>query len=127
MPTTNGTDKTGGTKLIDPKKYKDSIRTFNYSEYMFMMLLLFWNNEAELLNRFADIIQMEQTNRNNTMNNTQYTLEEQISGKKKKFDIDKAYTTIRADVSGKFVNVLPVPTLSRKTRWSVHRVIYRGY
>ena len=127
VPTTNGTDKTGGTKLIDPKKYKDSIRTFNYSEYMFMMLLLFWNNEAELLNRFADIIQMEQTNRNNTMNNTQYTLEEQISGKKKKFDIDKAYTTIRADVSGKFVNVLPVPTLSRKTRWSVHRVIYRGY
>lgn len=113
--------------VIDGKKYADSVLAFDYDQYMFLMLLLFWNNEDELLNRFADIIQMEQTNRNNTVNNTQYTLGEQITGKHRKFDIDEAYTTLRADVKGKFVNVLPVPTLAKRSGWSMKSVIYQGY
>ena len=125
-----GSGSSGGSDskpLVSGEKYVDSLRSFNYNQYMFLMLLLFWNNEDELLNRFADIIQMEQTNRLNTMNNSQYTLEEQLSGTKKKFDIDKAYTTIRVETSGKFVNALPIPTLSQNSAWRIQRVIYRGY
>ena len=94
---------------------------------MTFILILLWQDEEGMLNRFVDIIQMEQTNRTEPVDNTNYTLEEQISGKKKKFDVDKAYTMIRTELDGKFVNVLPVPTLSRKSVLSVNRVIYRGY
>lgn len=113
--------------LISGSKYWDSVRSWNYTQWMTFILILLWQDEEGMLNRFVDIIQMEQTNRTEPVNNTNYTLEEQISGKKKKFDVDKAYTMIRTELDGKFVNVLPVPTLSRKSVWSVNRVIYRGY
>ena len=113
--------------LISGSKYWDSVRSWNYTQWMTVILILLWQDEEGMLNRFVDIIQMEQTNRTEPVNNTNYTLEEQISGKKKKFDVDKAYTMIRTELDGKFVNVLPVPTLSRKSVWSVNRVIYRGY
>ena len=113
--------------MISGSKYWDSVRSWNYTQWMTVILILLWQDEEGMLNRFVDIIQMEQTNRTEPVNNTNYTLEEQISGKKKKFDVDKAYTMIRTELDGKFVNVLPVPTLSRKSVWSVNRVIYRGY
>ncbi|MGN0706804.1 MAG: DUF5702 domain-containing protein [Faecalibacterium sp.] len=121
------TDQTEKKSLIDPGKYVDSINSLNYDQYLLMLLMVFWNNEEELLNRFADIIQMEQTNRVNTVNNTQYTLEQQLEGTRRSFDIDRAYTVVRAQVHGKFVNVLPVPTLSRSSSWGVSRTLYRGY
>ena len=115
-------------KAFDVSKYGKSLNEFGYTEFMFLMLMVFYSGSTEqLLNRFADIIQMEETNRAMTMNNTQYSLSEQLTGKIKKFDIDKAYTAIRAEAKGKFVNVLPVPTLSKNSAWNAHRVIYRGY
>lgn len=126
-PTTSNTTGKEDEPLIDGSKYLNSLNKFDYSEYMMILLLLFWNNEDELLNRFVDIIQMEQTNRFNTVDNTQYSLADQISGKRKKFDVDTAYTMIRVQAKGKFVNVLPVPSLSRSSAWRVDRLLYRGY
>ena len=115
-------------KAFDASKYGASLNEFGYTEFMFIMLMIFYSGSTEqLLNRFTDIIQMEETNRAMTTDNTQYSLEEQLAGTRKKFDIDRAYTAIRAEVGGKFVNVLPVPTLSKNSAWNVHRVIYRGY
>ena len=90
-------------------------------------MVFYTGSTDQLLNRFVDIIQMEETNRALTTNNTQYSLKEQLTGTRKKFDVDKAYTAVRAEVNGKFVNVLPVPTLSKESVWTAHRIIYRGY
>lgn len=131
--TTNSTTATTATTgsdskpVVDGGKYASSLNKVDYTEFMTILLLLFWNDEAELLNRFVDIIQMEQTNRFNTVDNTQYSLEEQIGGKRKKFDVDTAYTMIRVQATGKFVNVLPVPNLSKSSAWRVNRLLYRGY
>ena len=129
-----GSSGTGGSSggssdkpLVSGSKYWDSVRSWDYTGWMTAIAILIWQDEDGMLNRFVDIIQMEQTNRMESGDNTNYTLEEQISGKKKKFDVDKAYTTVRANVSGKFVNVLPVPTMSKNSAWSVERTIYRGY
>ncbi len=92
-----------------------------------MLMVFYTGSTDQLLNRVVDIIQMEETNRALTTNNTQYSLKEQLTGTRKKFDVDKAYTAVRAEVNGKFVNVLPVPTLSKESVWTAHRIIYRGY
>ncbi len=121
-------NKDNAKKMFDPSKYGQSLLEMDYTKMMFIVMILFQaNNSDVLLNRFVDIIQFEETNRVNTTDNRQYTLEEQLSGKRKTFDVDKAYTTIRAEVGGKFVNALPVPTLSQNGAWRFHRVIYRGY
>lgn len=115
-------------KAFDASKYGSSLNELDYTEFMFIMLVVFYGGSTEqLLNRFVDIIQMEETNKALTTNNTQYSLKEQLAGTRKKFDVDNAYTAIRAEVNGKFVNVLPVPTLSKNSAWKAHRVIYRGY
>ena len=146
---TNGTGNTGGTggtkdnsgagntadkkadnkkKAFDASEYGQSLNEFDYTEFMFILLMIFHSGSTEqLLNRFVDIIQMEETNKALTTNNTHYSLQEQLTGVRKKFDVDQAYTAIRAEVNGKFVNVLPVPTLSGTSAWKAHRVIYRGY
>ena len=115
-------------KAFDISKYGSSLNELDYTEFMLILLVMFYSGSTEqLLNRFVDIIQMEETNRAMTTNNTQYSLKDQLAGTRKKFDVDNAYTAIRAEVNGKFVNVLPVPTLSRNSAWNAHRVIYRGY
>lgn len=51
---------------------------------MFIMLMVFYTGSTDqLLNRFVDIIQMEETNRALTTNNTQYSLKEQLTGTRK--------------------------------------------
>lgn len=121
-------NKDNAKKMFDPSKYGQSLLEMDYTKMMFLVMILFQTHHSDvMLNRFVDIIQFEQTNRVNTTDNRQYTLEEQLSGKRKTFDVDKAYTTIRAEVGGKFVNALPVPTLSQNGAWRFHRVIYRGY
>ena len=119
--------KDASKPLISGSDYVKDVRSWNYTQWMTAIVILLWQDETGMLNRFVDIIQMEQTNRIEAGRNDTYTLEEQLSGKKKKFDVDKAYTMIRADVNKKFVNVLPVPTLSRNSVWSTNRVLYRGY
>lgn len=93
-----------------------------YDNYLLLFMLT--KSEGELLNRFADIIQMEQIQRN-MVNNTSYS--QQLSGQYPLFDLDKAYTTLRIEVKGKFVTVLPVPMLSKKSIWRMDHVVYRGY
>ena len=120
-------EKDASKPLISGSDYIKDVRSWDYTQWMTAIVILLWQDEIGMLNRFVDIIQMEQTNRNEAGRNDTYTLEEQLSGKKKKFDVDKAYTMIRADINKKFVNVLPVPTLSRSSVWSTNRVLYRGY
>lgn len=120
-------EKDASKPLISGSDYIKDVRSWDYTQWMTAIVILLWQDEIGMLNRFVDIIQMEQTNRNEAGRNDTYTLEEQLSGKKKKFDVDKAYTMIRADINKKFVNVLPVPTLSRNSVWSTNRVLYRGY
>lgn len=125
---TDVSKKSEKKKPFDASNYGKSLNEFNYTEFMFIMLMVFYTGSTDqLLNRFVDIIQMEETNRALTTNNTQYSLKEQLTGTRKKFDVDKAYTAVRAEVNGKFVNVLPVPTLSKESVWTAHRIIYRGY
>lgn len=107
---------------IEFSKYGKELLSLDYKQHCFIILLCF--NEKEKLNRLADIIQMEMTMRNHTDN---AVLSEKVSNVYKPFDIDKAYTAIRAEVKGKFSNLFPVPVLSESSAFSFDRIIYRGY
>mgnify|MGYP004648698913 FL=1 len=94
----------------------------DYPSYLLIMMMI--ENDQLLLKRFSNLIQMEETQRN-LVNNA--SAAQKMSGRYPKFDLDKAYTTLRTEVKGNFVSVLPVPTLSQKSIWKADRVIYRGY
>lgn len=94
----------------------------DYPSYLLIMMLI--ENDQLLLKRFSNLIQMEETQRN-LVNNA--SAAQKMAGRYPKFDLDKAYTTLRTEVKGNFVSVLPVPTLSQKSIWKADRVIYRGY
>ena len=93
-----------------------------YSRSMFVMMLI-WN-EKDLVKRFADLIEMEATQKN-LVNDA--SVSQKLSGIYPKFDLDKSYTALRMNVKGDFVSVLPVPSLSRNSVWKANRVMYRGY
>ena len=104
------------------EKSKGTSLCIDYQKYLFLLMMI-WSEKA-LLSRYGDIIQMEETQRN-LVNNA--SMSEKISGTYPAFDLDKAYTTLRAEVKGDFVKVLPVPTMSKKSIWKTDRIMYRGY
>lgn len=127
----NGAVKSDGesVKGFDFEKLKEEEKKSNgtslcidYQKYLFLLMMI-WSEKA-LLSRYGDIIQMEETQRN-LVNNA--SMSEKISGDYPAFDLDKAYTTLRAEVKGNFVTVLPVPTMSKKSIWKTNRIMYRGY
>ena len=93
-----------------------------YSRSLLVMTMI-WN-EKDLVRRFADLIEMETTQKN-LVNNA--SVSQKLSGVYPKFDLDKAYTALRMNVKGNFVSVLPVPSLSRNSIWKTNRIMYRGY
>lgn len=94
----------------------------DYSSYLLIFMMM--ESKTVLLKRFANLIQMEATQRNLV---NKASMSQSMSGQYPKFDLDKAYTALRTEVKGKFVSVLPVPTLSKNSIWKADRVIYRGY
>lgn len=100
----------------------DNKLCMTYSRSMFVMMLI-WN-EKDLVKRFADLIEMEATQKN-LVNDA--SVSQKLSGIYPKFDLDKSYTALRMNVKGDFVSVLPVPSLSRNSVWKANRVMYRGY
>lgn len=104
------------------KKSSGTSVCLDYQKYL-LILLTIWSEKA-LLRRFADIVQMEETQRNLVSN---ASMSQNVSGNYPQFDLDKAYTALRAEVKGNFVSVLPVPNISKKSIWKTNRIIYRGY
>ena len=114
---------TDGASHGDYLKSTDGVGIkMNYSSYLLIFMMI--ENKTVLLKRFANLVQMEATQRN-LVNNA--SMSQNMSGQYPKFDLDKAYTVLRTEVKGKFVSVLPVLTLSKNSIWKADRVIYRGY
>lgn len=109
--------------IIDWDKYKSGLASFTYTEYS-AILMMFILPESKSLARLADLIQCESTMRNQT---TGASLSQQTSGEYSKFNINKAYTTLRISASGKLKPLLPVAAMTSGGRMSVNSVLYRGY
>lgn len=115
----NGLSEENKAKGLSIGKNKFCLK---YSHYLLLMLMI-WN-EKDLVKRFADIIQMEETQRSIV---NKASVSQKLSGTYPKFDLDKAYTVLRMEVKGDFVSVLPVPTLSKNSVWKLNKIMYRGY
>lgn len=109
--------------LIDLDKQKGDMLKLSYTEYS-AILMMFFLSESKSLTRLADLIQCESTMRNQT---TGSSLSQQVSGEYAKFNINKAFTTLRISASGKLKPLLPVAAMTSGGRMSVHSVLYRGY
>lgn len=137
--TQNTTDTSGkgntssgkGSKVTSKSKLKkigstalENINKISYTQHCLLMMVLA-GDYYQYLKRLQDIIQME---------SWQYAhyagsdAGDRVTGEYDNFDIDKAYTCLRIEVSGTFKPVLPVPKLTdQQLLLNYHRVMYRGY
>ena len=102
----------------------ENINKISYTQHCLLMMVLA-GDYYQYLKRLQDIIQME---------SWQYAhyagsdAGDRVTGEYDNFDIDKAYTCLRIEVSGTFKPVLPVPKLTdQQLLLNYHRVMYRGY
>lgn len=109
--------------LIDTEKYKKGLLSLDYTQYSFLIMMLF-GSEKTYLKRLTDIIQFEMTMKKMT---DDATLSQTITGEYGTFDIDKAYTTLRISANGSLNQMLPFPSMSNGNVLEVDRVLYRGY
>lgn len=100
--------------IFDGDDYLDEINKLDYTQHSLLLLLLLSSADTSL-NRLADIVQSEAT---------AYQMKEDGSSS---FDIDQAYTALRAHTTGSLVQILPVPALSSRSIFRTDRVVYRGY
>lgn len=106
------------------KGYFDGLQSKNYTEHTLLMGLLLFSSDTKL-RRFQDIITMERLQYNHT--GFAAKVSNSVTGEYSDFDIDRAYTMLRANVKGELKSVLPVPRTSSFDPYSFDRVMYRGY
>lgn len=104
-------------------KKEPSFPELDYRTHLLFLMTVFGNEET-YLKRLADLVQCEMTQRNR---GSGATIQQGVTGSYYDFDIDKAYTTLRASATGSTVQVLPLPSLSTSSQFRLERVIYRGY
>ena len=105
-------------------EYGEGFLKKDYQEHLLFYMLLFGSKKT-YLKRFQDIITMEHTQ----YNHQEASSETRVTGSYPSFDIDCAYTMVRADVTGTVRPILPVPSsiLPNQSPFSIHQIIYRGY
>lgn len=109
--------------IIDVSKWGEEILALDYTEHSLLLMSLFGSDDT-YLERLADLIQCEMTQRNLVSN---VTIQQGITGEYYDFNIDEAYTALRVHATGSTVQVLPVPSLSTNSMFRFNRVVYRGY
>lgn len=123
-PSTGGsTDGSTKKPIIDVSKWGKEILSLDYTEHLLLLMSLFGSDDT-YLERLADLIQCEMTQRNLVSN---VTIQQGITGEYYDFNIDEAYTALRVHATGSTVQVLPVPSLSTNSMFRFDRVVYRGY
>ena len=130
-----GTGGSGSASLPDEQpwekiqeKYLEALVSFDYGQYLLLIMMIFGNEEA-YLNRLKDLIQMEGTYCGRV---SDAKLSHVVSGDYVNFSVDRAYTTIRIEAAGALQSFLPIPVLNSGSGRAnlplqYQRVIYRGY
>lgn len=95
----------------------------NYGMHSLILMMIFGDPEL-YLDHLTDIIQSECSA--NCAANSSISQKNGISAAQT-FDIDKSFTVIRSQATGKMNQMLPIPNLSTDPVLGLDRVIYRGY
>ncbi|MBR1476546.1 MAG: hypothetical protein IJ608_01100 [Lachnospiraceae bacterium] len=91
------------------KKKLEEINEIDYTQHWFILMCVLGSGDT-YMSRLGDLVQMEKRQRGND-----------------DFNIDQAYTGIRAEVTGSMIQVLPIPTMSARSALRYDRIVYRGY
>ena len=113
-----------GNKGNAVTEYLSDLLELNYTQYSFLMMMLFGSEDTCLV-RLSDLIQTESTAYR--QDPAHADLSERVLGTYKDFSIDESYTSLQVTASGSLVQLLPVPALSSSSMFRVNREIYRGY
>ena len=95
----------------------------NYTQHCLLQMILF-SNTSGVLRRMTDIIQTEGSSY--CVKNASVSQRAGVN-LAQTFDIDKSFTVIRSQATGKMNQMLPIPNLSTDPVLGLDRVIYRGY